>query len=235
MDTAAAGTFSRNNSKKREDHDTLSETNKFLSEAELDFHIRGCVANDRLSQKKIYVSFYGYAMSICDRYSNNHDDSLEILNDGFLKIFKEIHRYKPAYTDTASSFKGWLRKIMTYTAIDHFRKNKKQRLTRNIEEEILHLPMVGEDILDQISYDEIRNIIQQLTPSYRLAFNLYVMEGYTHEEISKRLGISVGASKSNLARGRKQMQKILLKQHEIKLNKKINKDDSCRMTASENS
>lgn len=235
MDTAAAVTFSRNSPTESEDHDTISERNKFLSEEELSLHIRGCVANDRLSQKKIYVSFYGYAMSICDRYSNNHDDSLEILNDGFLKIFKEIHRYKPAYTDTTSSFKGWLRKIMIYTAIDHYRKNRKQRLTKNIEDEMLHLPVVGGDILDHISYDEIRKTIQQLTPSYRLAFNLYVMEGYTHEEISKRLGITVGASKSNLARGRKQMQKILSRQHQIKLHEKIDKLDSYGKDLSENS
>ena len=235
MDTAVAVTFSRNNPTESEGHDTTSEKNKFLSEGELSFHIRGCVANDRLSQKKIYVSFYGYAMSICDRYSNNHDDSLEILNDGFLKIFKEIHRYKPAYADTTNSFKGWVRKIMIYTAIDHYRKNRKQRLTKNIEDEVLHLPVVDGDILDQISYDEIRNTIQQLTPSYRLAFNLYVMEGYTHEEISKRLGITVGASKSNLARGRKQMQKILLRQHQIKLHEKIDKLDSYGKNLSENS
>lgn len=222
MDTADAVTFSRNNPTENEDHNTISEKNKFLSEAELSSHIRGCVANDRVSQKEIYVSFYGYAMSICDRYSNNHDDSLEILNDGFLKIFKEIHRYKPAYTDTASSFKGWLRKIMIYTAIDHYRKNRKQRLTTNIEDKILHLPVMEADILDQISYDEIRDTIQQLTPSYRLAFNLFVMEGYTHEEIAKRLGITVGASKSNLARGRKQMQKLLLRLRHIKLHEQIN-------------
>ena len=193
-----------------------------ISANELNALIRGCTLNLRDSQKKIYNCFYSYGMSICDRYTRRKEDAIEIFNDAFLKIFKEIHRYKPAYADEVNSFKGWIRKIMIYTAIDHYRKNRKQRLTTNIEDKILHLPVMEADILDQISYDEIRDTIQQLTPSYRLAFNLFVMEGYTHEEIAKRLGITVGASKSNLARGRKQMQKLLLRLRHIKLHEQIN-------------
>ena len=198
------------------------KNNKILTESELEFHIRGCVGNDRLSQNKIYISFFGYALSICERYSNNHNDSLEILNDGFLKIFKEIHRYKPAYADSLGSFKGWIRKIMIYTAIDNFRKNKKQRLVRNVEPDLEHFAISYDDALDGLSYNELKNAIQLLTPSYRLTFMLYVIEEYTHEEISKRLGITVGASKSNLARGRKQLQKILFQKYEIKLDPKLN-------------
>src|SRR5688572_27305025 len=102
----------------------------FLSAEELKLNIQGCVLNDRLSQKKIYTSFYKYAMTICNLYTNSYDDSVEILNDGFLKIFKEIYRYQPAYANVMSSFKGWLRKIMIYTAIDHFRKNQKHRFVK---------------------------------------------------------------------------------------------------------
>ena len=115
---------------------------------------------------------------------------------------------------------------MIYTAIDRFRKNHKQRQTRNIEDELLQLPVVGEDIFDQISCEEIKRSIQLLTPSYRVTFNLFVMEGFTHEEISKRLNISVGASKSNLARGRKQLQKILFRKYKIELSEKVNEIDS---------
>ncbi|MFZ1312591.1 MAG: sigma factor, partial [Chitinophagaceae bacterium] len=85
---------------------------QLLSAEELTYHVEACALNKRESQKILYSSFYGYAMAICDRYVNNQDDALEILNDGFLKIFKEIHHYKPAYKDVISSFKGWLRKIM---------------------------------------------------------------------------------------------------------------------------
>jgi len=221
MNTAVAGTFSRNISAESEDHNRLNENNNFLSGAELNLHILGCASNDRVSQKKIYLSFYGYAMSICERYSNNYDDSLEIINDGFLKIFKKIHLYKPAHDDETSSFKGWLKKIMIYTAIDHFRKNHKQRLTKSIDSDIIKLSTESEDFLDRISYDEIKRAIQQLTPGYRITFNLHIIEGFTHEEISKKLGISIGASKSNLARGKKQLQEILFREYQIKLDNKI--------------
>ena len=115
-----------------------------LSAEELQIHIRGCVLNNRESQKKIYSSFYGYAMSICDRYTSHDEDAIEILNDGFLKVFVEIYRFKPAYTDTVSSFKGWLRKIMIYTAIDHFRKNQKHHVVGELNETYLHVPVSDE-------------------------------------------------------------------------------------------
>src|SRR6186713_1197235 len=107
----------------------------FLTEEDLKLAIQGCVLNDRLSQKRIYTSFYNYAMSICSIYTPNYEDSVEILNDGFLKIFKEIYRYQPAYADHILSFKGWLRKIMLYTGIDHFRKNHKHRFIKELDNE----------------------------------------------------------------------------------------------------
>ena len=193
----------------------------FLTEEDLDLNIQGCVLNDRLSQKKIYTSFYNYALTICSLYTNNSDDSAEIVNDGFLKVFKEIFRYQPAYTNVISSFKGWLRKIMIHTAIDHFRKNHKHRFTKELDSETTRLSAGGEDALDRISYDEIVRSIQKLTPGYRIIFNLFIIENFSHEEIAKQLGISIGTSKSNLARGRRQLQKILLKQNQLTLSKEI--------------
>ncbi len=189
----------------------------FLSGEELKLAIQGCVLNDRLSQKKIYTSFYNYAMSICSIYTTNHEDSVEILNDGFLKVFKEIYRYQPAYADHVLSFKGWLRKIILYTSIDHFRKNHKYRFTKELDNEVAWQSAEGEDALDRISYNEIVRSMQKLTPGYRIIFNLFIIENFSHEEISKQLGISIGTSKSNLARGRKQLQKILLQQSQIKM------------------
>jgi len=186
-----------------------------LSAEELSMHIEKCALNNRESQKKIYSSFYGYAMAVCDRYTNNQEDAVEILNDGFMKIFKEIHRYKPAYTDVVSSFKGWLRKIMVYTAIDHFRKNHKHQFTTDLNNGIIQVASGGETALDRISYEEIIRSIQDLTPGYRTVFNLFIIEGFTHEEISEQLGISIGTSKSNLAKARRQLQKILFQQNQI--------------------
>lgn len=186
-----------------------------LSTDELHTHIRGCTLNERESQRKIYSSFYGYAMSICQRYTSNPDDATEILNDGFLKVFVEMYRFRPHYEDTVSSFKGWLRKIMIYTAIDHFRKNHKHQLHADLNESYLQLPDVHEDALDKLSYEEILAAIKFLTPGYRTVFNLFVIEGFSHDEISRELGITIGTSKSNLAKARKQLQKILVQQNEI--------------------
>ncbi|MBN8668433.1 MAG: sigma-70 family RNA polymerase sigma factor [Chitinophagales bacterium] len=190
-----------------------------LSAHDLLLHIEGCVKNSRESQKIIYSSFYGYAMAICDRYVNNQDDALEIMNDGFLKVFMEIGRFKPAFEDVNSSFKGWLRKIMVYTSIDHFRRNKKHRILTEIEPIVYQLPAWTETALDHISYDEIIRSIQFLSPAYRTVLNLFIVEGFSHEEISRQLGISIGTSKSNLAKARKQLQKILLNENKIEENK----------------
>lgn len=184
-----------------------------LSADELTYHVEACALNSRESQKVLYSSFYGYAMAICDRYVNNQDDALEILNDGFLKIFKEIHHYKPAYKDVISSFKGWLRKIMVYTAIDHFRKYQKHQLVASLDDVVYHVPSVSDDAINKLSYDEIIRAVQDLSPGYRAVFNLFVIEEFSHEEIAGHLGISVGTSKSNLSKARRQLQKILFKQN----------------------
>jgi RNA polymerase sigma factor (sigma-70 family) len=190
-----------------------------LSADELTYHVEACALNKRESQKVIYSSFYGYAMAICDRYTNNQDDAVEILNDGFLKIFKEIHHYKPAYADVVSSFKGWLRKIMVYTAIDNFRKNHKHRLVTQLDNVVYQVATISDDAIDKLSYEEIIRAVQELSPGYRTVFNLFVIEGMSHEEVANQLGVSIGTSKSNLSKARKQLQKILFKQNEIQVSK----------------
>jgi RNA polymerase sigma factor (sigma-70 family) len=190
-----------------------------LSADELTYHVEACALNKRESQKVLYSSFYGYAMAICDRYTNNQDDAVEILNDGFLKIFKEIHHYKPAYADVVSSFKGWLRKIMVYTAIDNFRKNHKHRLVTQLDNVVYQFATISEDAIDKLSYEEIIRAVQELSPGYRTVFNLFVIEGMSHEEVANQLGVSIGTSKSNLSKARKQLQKILFKQNEIQVSK----------------
>ena len=108
---------------------------------------------------------------------------------------------------------------MVYTAIDHFRKNNKHQNISELDTAIIHLPAENETAIDKISYDEIIRFIQDLSPAYRTVLNLFVVEGFSHEEVSKQLGISVGTSKSNLAKARKQLQKILFRQNKILLAK----------------
>lgn len=190
-----------------------------LSAEELTYHVEGCALNRRESQKILYSSFYGYAMAICDRYANKQEDAVEILNDGFLKIFKEIHHYKPAYADVLGSFKGWLRKIMVYTAIDNFRKNHKHQLVTQLDTVVYQVSTMTEDAIDKLSYEEIIRAVQELSPGYRTVFNLFVIEGLSHEEIANHLGVSVGTSKSNLSKARKKLQKILFNQNQLQVAK----------------
>lgn len=192
-----------------------------LSAEELTYHVEGCARNKRESQKAIYNSFYGYAMAICDRYTSSQHDAVEILNDGFLKIFKEIHNYKPLYADVINSFKGWLRKIMIYTAIDRYRKDQKHSLVTQLDNIVYHLPIVSEDAISKLSYDEIIRSIQELSPGYRSVLNLFIVEGYSHEEIANELGISVGTSKSNLSKARLQLHKILFKNKVIQIERNV--------------
>jgi RNA polymerase sigma-70 factor (ECF subfamily) len=182
-----------------------------ISAEDLKIHIRRCAGNDRESQKKLYTSFYGYGMAICERYTKRKEDAMEIYNDSFLKIFKEIHRYKPSYENEMNSFIGWIRKIIIYTAIDHNRKYYKQNMTSDGDSSLMYIPAQEENALDAMSYEEIIHAIGGLSPVYRTVLNMFIVDGFSHEEISNQLGIAVGTSKSNLFKAKLQLQKILKK------------------------
>ncbi len=192
-----------------------------LSVEELNEHIRGCTLNKRESQKKIYNSFYTYAMTICNRYAGSEEDALEILNDSFLKVFKEINHFIPAYQDVNNSFKGWLRKIVICTSIDHYRKNLKHKLKTELNENVISLSSFTTGAIEKISHEEIIIAIQKLSPAYRAVVNLFIIEGYSHEEVSRMLDISIGASKSNLWKARQQLQKIINHQNGVLSKKNV--------------
>jgi RNA polymerase sigma factor (sigma-70 family) len=192
-----------------------------ITAAELNSLINGCILNDRKCQKQIYNSFYSYGMAICDRYTKRKEDSIEIFNDSFLKIFKEIYRYSPSYADEMNSFKGWIRKIIIYTAIDHIRKYNKHYFTAEMETSMIYLPAHNENALDMISYDEIINAIRELSPACRTVMNLFIVDGFSHEEISNQLGIAVGTSKSNLSKARQQLQKILKNDNKLSVSQNV--------------
>ncbi len=184
-----------------------------LTKEELINCIEGCKHNERVYQNKIYVAFYDYAMSICFKYGNDKEDAVEIINDGFLKIFKEIYKYKPLSEDIAFGFTSWLRRIMINTAIDHYRKNKNNTILKDLNEEQEYLTAKEEqDMLSRLSYNELIKIVHELSPAYRMVFNLYAIEGMTHKEVGKHLNITEGTSKSNFAKARAFLQNKLLQQ-----------------------
>lgn len=173
--------------------------------------IQGCLQGNREAQKALYEHFYGYAMSVCLRYARAREEAREILNDGFMKVFTRLDQH-----DGQSSFKPWLRKIMVNAAIDHYRKHNKHYNHREIDEITEQVRSTQGNSLDEISYGELIRMIQQLPPAYRTAFNLHVIDGYTHEEISAQLNISVGTSKSNLFKAREHLKAMLKKINEAK-------------------
>lgn len=171
--------------------------------------INGCVKAKRENQKALYKLYYGFAMGICMRYCHNQDDAIEIVNDGFLKIFKTINNFSPKYENVEASIMGWVKTIMVYTSIDHYRKNSKNLLVDEIADIHFGLLDNSETSIDMMSYKEIIELVQRLSPTYRTVFNLYVIDGFKHEDIAKQLNISVGTSKSNLAKARANIQKMI--------------------------
>ncbi|WP_317175557.1 RNA polymerase sigma factor [Pontibacter beigongshangensis] len=166
--------------------------------------LRGCLQESRDAQRKLYKLFFGYAMSICLRYSKDAEEAKEVLNDGFLKVFTRLKQYDPQ-----KPFKGWLRRIMINTALDNYRHNLRHYHLADLE--TVEPAADTFDVLQQLNYEYLISLIRLLSPGYRAVFNLYVIDGYTHEEISAILGISVGASKSNLSKARANLRAALNK------------------------
>lgn len=166
--------------------------------------LAGCLRNHRQSQELLYRQFYGYAMSICLRYAPTREGALEVLNDGFLKVFTRLEQY-----DTNQPFKSWLRRILINTALDHYRQEVRHMNHASVEQIELTAVANEADAQSQLAHEDLLALIQRLSPAYRLVFNLAVMDGFTHDEIAEQLGISVGASKSNLARARENLRQML--------------------------
>ena len=177
----------------------------------------GCRQNNRSSQKVLYLLLHEYAMKICYRYTNRLEEAQELMNEGFVKLFKHIAQFdENRYPDVLTSLKGWFKRILINTCIDHYRKNNSTLNGHYISAENENIADNSESGLDKLSYKEIIESIRQLSPTYRTVFNLFVIEGLTHEEIANHLGISIGTSKSNLSKARENLKKILLKKTEYK-------------------
>lgn len=150
-------------------------------------------------------------MKICYRYTDKMHEAEEIMNEAFIKLFKNLHQFdEHRQEDTLLSLKGWFKRILVNTCIDQYRKKQSAIQGHTLTNESEKIADIGENGLDVLSYKEIIEAIRLLSPSYRTVFNLFVIEGLSHEEISKKLGISVGASKSNLSKARDNLRKLLL-------------------------
>ncbi len=157
--------------------------------------IRGCQRKEQRSQKLLYMQHYRKMYGVCLRYCDQEDDAMDILQEGFIKVFEKIGDYQHK-----GSLEGWIRKIMINQAIQLYRERSRYFM---VSLEKAHEVGVNENIFDHLSNEEILSQIQSLPAGYRTVFNLYAIEGYNHKEIAQMLGISPGTSKSQLSRARK--------------------------------
>ena len=171
--------------------------------------IDGCRQNDRNCQRILFEQYMGYAMKICMRYASSREEAEEILNNSFLKIFTHIGTYKKEFP-----FRNWMSRVITNTAIDYLRANQKKLRFLELD---FATNVEAESYLDIEPGDEMLLILQKLPPTYRLVFNLAIMEGYRHEEIGAILGISAATSRSNLCRAKDRLRKLMLENRKMSL------------------
>jgi RNA polymerase sigma factor (sigma-70 family) len=173
------------------------ESNQNIVETDL---IKGCLSGDSRMQEELYNRFASKMYAVCLRYSNNSEDAQDLLQEGFIKIFKNLDKFR-----AEGSFEGWIRRVFVNTSIEHYRR--KVNLVSTSEREDVMVVDSSWNALDKLGEKDIIALVQDLSPGYRTVFNMYAIEGYSHKEIGNMLGISEGTSKSQLARAKGILQK----------------------------
>ena len=168
------------------------ERNQNTPESDL---IKGCMEGNRRMQEELYRRFSPKMYAVCLRYAGNAEEAEDILQEGFIKVFKKLNSFR-----SEGSFEGWVRRIFVNTAIEHFRRKRYLMPVTEKEENTIEGKYFS--VLDDLAARDIMMLVQDLSPGYRTVFNLYVVEGYTHKEIADMMGISEGTSKSQLSRAK---------------------------------
>jgi RNA polymerase sigma-70 factor (ECF subfamily) len=179
---------------------------------ELKAMVEACLRGERRAQERLFQTYYGKMLGVCMRYLSDFDSAQEILQISFLKVFDKLE-----FFDFTGSLEGWIRRIVTNTAIDHLRKAKKDPFLSDQDNDFV---AGSADPMVEAEYNELLELkgqvaieaIGKLSPAYRAVFNLYVIEEHTHKEIADILGISEGTSKSNLAKAKMNLQRLLKEQ-----------------------
>ena len=157
--------------------------------------IRQCTKGDRIAQKQLYDRFASRMLGVCLRYAQDYQTAEDILQEGFIKAFRHIERFR-----FEGSFEGWLRRIMVNTAIEAHRRKNNMYPILDVEQQ--EVEFYDEDALDKLAAEDLMAMINTLSPGYKTVFSLYAIEGFSHKEIAEQLNISEGTSKSQLARAR---------------------------------
>ena len=162
--------------------------------------IQGCKQNNRKAQEALYKAYYKAMITVCLRYTRSEDDAVEVLNNGFLKVFQNIQRYEP----TQASLYTWIRTVVVNSCLDFIRKKSRTEKMHELNDAAdVHVPA---EVVSRMKANELLGLVRSLPPATSAVFNLYVIEGYSHKEIGNLLGISEGTSKWHLSEARKQLQ-----------------------------
>lgn len=161
----------------------------------LDILLKECKRGKAASQEQLYRRFASAMYGLCLQYASSEEDAQDILQEGFIKVFAKLDQVK-----NPAALPGWIRRVMINTALERYRSQVVLQRVDEVREEPQEDS--GNDALDRMGCEELVALIQTLTPRYRMVFNLYAIEGYSHQEIGEELGISIGTSKSNLSRAR---------------------------------
>jgi len=180
-----------------------------LTKEELNEVINQCIRKEKEGQELFFKHFYGKMMAVCSRYARDRDEAQDILQDAFMKVFDNLQKY-----EVTGSIEGWVRRIFVNTAIDHYRKQKnKYNLEEdgNIADEESYYNDLEENdsVYSKIKPNDILEAMEQLSPAYKMVFNLYAIENHTHQEVAEILDINIGTSKSNYAKAKAKVKHIL--------------------------
>ena len=175
--------------------------NQIPSEIDL---INGCINRDPEMQKLLYDRFSSKMYGVCLRYIENPEDANDVMQEGFIKVYKNLSKFRGE-----GSFEGWIRRIFIHTSIEHYRKKVKLFNVTEVAENTIEDDNLS--ALDSLAVKDILSIVNELTPGYKAVFNMHVIEGYSHKEIAQILGITEGTSKSQLARAKGVLKKIIEK------------------------
>jgi RNA polymerase sigma-70 factor (ECF subfamily) len=176
------------------------------SEQEL---VKGCLRNSRLHQQALYEKYSSKMFAVCLRYAPDRMLAEDFLQEGFVKVFTRLDQF-----NGQGSLEGWIRRVMVNTALQYLRSQKNAPQEVDIEHS-QHISNGDTGVLDSLAVEELTKMVQKLPAGYRMVFNMYVIEEYTHKEIAAELGITEGTSKSQLARARGLLQKMIKKNENI--------------------
>jgi len=173
--------------------------------------IKGCIERDNKSQQIFYEHYYGFALKTVFRYIYKYDKATDVVNDSFVKIFNSLEKFQLAKekSDTEKILMGWMKRILINTAIDELRKQQVAPEIGELPDYIWEEMDRSQNADQKLLYKELICEVKRLPPSYRNVFNMFVIDGFSHNEIAKTLGISEGTSKSALAKAKAQLKKFL--------------------------